>query len=112
MDKENEDRKSRRKFLTGAGLAGAAAVVATPAVAKVTSAEDEFSPEQISKLEEIVRNFITNAKATNTEPLGSTLALMGHGSHNNENASSEKPKRAGHTNEEEGRLAEAALACS
>ncbi|MGH9693609.1 MAG: twin-arginine translocation signal domain-containing protein [Bryobacteraceae bacterium] len=94
MDKENEDRKSRRKFLTGAGLAGAAAVVATPAVAKVTSAEDEFSPEQISKLEEIVRNFITNAKATNTEPLGSTLALMGHGSHNNENGATPKSRNA------------------
>ena len=86
MDEQNEDRTSRRKFLTRAGLAGAAAVVATPAAAKVAPSETEFSSDQISKLEEIVKNFITNAKAADTQPLGSTLALMGHGSHNNENA--------------------------
>ena len=86
MDEQNEDRTSRRKFLTGASLAGAAAVVATPAAAKVASSGTDFSPEQISKLEEVVKNFVTNAKATNTEPLGSALALAGHGSHYNEAA--------------------------
>jgi len=84
MNEHNEDDNSRRKFLTGAGLAGVAAVAATPAAA--TPSEAAFSPEQVSKLEEIVKNFITNAKATNTEPL-SSLAMKGHGSHVNENGS-------------------------
>ncbi len=91
MDGHNEDTTSRRKFLAGAGLAGAAAVVATPAAANAVPTQGEFSPEQISKLEEIVKNFITNAKAANIQPLGSSLALMGHGSHNNE--SGVVPKR-------------------
>jgi len=94
MDEQNEDRTSRRKFLTRAGLAGAAAVVATPAAAKVAPSETEFSQEQISKLEEIVKNFITNARAADTQPLGSTLALMGHGSHNNENGATPKSRSA------------------
>ena len=55
MDEQNEDRTSRRKFLTGASLAGAAAVVATPAAAKLAPSGSEFSPEQISKLEEVVK---------------------------------------------------------
>ena len=86
MNEQNEDDNSRRKFLTGAGLAGVAAVAVTPAAAKVTPSEAAFSPEQVSKLEEIVKNFITKAKATNTEPL-SSLAMKGHGSHVNENGS-------------------------
>ena len=84
MDGQNEDHTSRRKFLTGAGLAGAAAVVATPAAANVVPPLAGFSPEQISKLEEILKNFITNAEAANIQPLGPALALMGHGSHNND----------------------------
>ena len=94
MDEQNEDRTSRRKFLTRTGLAGAAAVVATPAAAKVAPSEAEFSPEQISKLEGIVKNFITNAKAANTQALGDTLALMGHGSHNNESGAVPKSRKA------------------
>jgi TAT (twin-arginine translocation) pathway signal sequence len=84
MGGQNEDQTSRRKFLKGAGLVGAAAV--TPAAANAVP-QTEWSPEQVSKLEEIVRNFITNAQDANIQPLGSTLALMGHGSHNNEGAS-------------------------
>ena len=54
----------------------------------------QFSQEQISKLEEIVKNFITNARAADNQPLGSTLALMGHGSHNNENGATPKSRSA------------------
>jgi hypothetical protein len=89
----NEDQNSRRKFLTQAGLVGAAAVVSTPAAANPGPPQTELSPEQISKLEEIVKNFITNAQAAKIQPLGSTLALMGHGSHNNEAAAPRAPRQ-------------------
>lgn len=64
------DEQSRRKFLTGAGVVGAAAAVAGSAAAKTAAVppQTELSPAQISKLEEIVKNFITNAKATNGAP--------------------------------------------
>src|SRR5207253_9970220 len=61
-----------------------AATVATPAAANTVPSQSEWSPEQISKLEEIVKNFITNAQASNIQPLDSCARLMGHGSHNNE----------------------------
>ena len=83
MSGQNEDQTSRRKFLKGAGLVGAA-TVATPAAANTVPSQSEWSPEQISKLEEIVKNFITNAQASNIQPLDSCARLMGHGSHNNE----------------------------
>jgi len=83
MSGQNEDQASRRKFLKGAGLVGAA-TVATPAAANTVPSQSEWSPEQISKLEEIVKNFITNAQASNIQPLDSCARLMGHGSHNNE----------------------------
>src|SRR5687767_9308487 len=89
MNDQNEDHSSRRKFLTATGLAGAAAVAAAarPVAAKVAPIETEFSPDQISKLEDIVKNFITNAKETDPQQSGITLAAMkGHGSHYNENA--------------------------
>ena len=60
---QNKKQTSRRKFLTGAGFVGAATV--TPAVAKAVR-QSEWSPEQISKLEEIVRDF-----GANIQPLGS-----------------------------------------
>jgi hypothetical protein len=88
MDGQNEDQNSRRKFLKGAGLIGAAAV-ATPAAAMATTQQTELSPEQISKLEEIVKNFITNAQAKDAQSFGPTLAAMsGHSnvSHVNDNA--------------------------
>ena len=84
MDGQNEDKTSRRKFLTGAGIVGAAAAVTAPAAANAVTQQTELSPEQISKLEGIVKNFITNAEKANIQPLGPALALMGHGSHNNE----------------------------
>jgi hypothetical protein len=84
MDGQNEDQTSRRKFIGRAGLAGAAAAVATPAVASAVQTQTEFSPDQISKLEEIVKNFVTNAQGSNIQPLGPALALAGHGSHYNE----------------------------
>jgi hypothetical protein len=85
---QNKKQTSRRKFLTGSGFVGAATV--TPAAAKAVP-QSEWSPEQISKLEEIVRDFVTNAEGANIQPLGSTLALAGHGSHNNAGGASPRP---------------------
>ena len=89
MDGPNEDQTSRRKFIGAAGIAGAAAAVATPAAANALQTQTEFSPDQISKLEEIVKNFVTNAQGSNIQPLGPALALAGHGSHYNENSVAE-----------------------
>src|SRR5262249_57960951 len=62
---QNKKQTSRRKFLTGAGFVGAAMV--TPAAAKAVP-QSEWSPEQISKLEEIVRDFVTNAEGRTYSP--------------------------------------------
>jgi len=88
---QNKKQTSRRKFVTGAGFVGAAMV--TPAAAKAVP-QSEWSPEQISKLEEIVRDFVTNAEGANIQPLGSTLALAGHGSHNNAGGCFPPPPRS------------------
>ena len=44
----------------------------------------EVSCNEISKLEEILKNYITNAQAANIEPLAPILTMMYHSSHNND----------------------------
>jgi len=42
---------------------------------------DDLTPDQLLQLEDLVKNFISNIKAANIEPLETMLQMMGHGSH-------------------------------
>ena len=48
--------------------------------------ETELSTEQVSALEQVVKNFITGAKDANMDPLEPILTVMGHSSHLNDMA--------------------------
>lgn len=43
----------------------------------------DLTPDQLLQLEDLVKNFISNVKAANIEPLETMLQMMGHGSHVN-----------------------------
>ena len=48
----------------------------------------ELSSDEISALEQVVKNFITSAQAVTMDPLEPILTVMGHSSHLNDGAAS------------------------
>jgi hypothetical protein len=50
---------------------------------KLQTPYDDLTPDQLLQLEALVKNFISNVKAANIEPLETMLQMMGHGSHVN-----------------------------
>jgi hypothetical protein len=48
---------------------------------KLQTPYDDLSPDQLLQLEDLVKNFISNVKVANIEPLETMLQMMGHGSH-------------------------------
>ncbi|HEU4358689.1 MAG TPA: hypothetical protein VFR54_09555 [Xanthobacteraceae bacterium] len=50
---------------------------------KLQTPYDDLTPDQLLQLEDLVKNFISNVKAANIEPLETMLQMMGHGSHVN-----------------------------
>ena len=50
---------------------------------KLQTPYDDLTPDQLLQLGYLVKNFISNVKAANIEPLETMLQMMGHGSHVN-----------------------------
>lgn len=61
--------------------------------ARVAPRYGELSAEQISELESIVKNFVSNIEGAGIESLDKILPMMGHGSHNNDSPQIVAPKK-------------------